>query len=81
MESALAAIAAAEKQQFRNAKDEVKTAEEKRRGKMSCSFVIMAANEELLEPFGKEQGWYGPPAKLPRVWTDQYSDILGSMKW
>ena len=81
MESALAAIAAAENQQFRNAKDEVRTAEEKRRGKMSCSFVIMAANEELLEPFGKSQGWYGPPAKLPRVWTDQYSDILGSMKW
>lgn len=81
IEPALAAIAAAEGQQFRNAKDYVKTAEEKRRGKMSCSFVIMAANEEVLAPFGKEQGWSGPPAELPRVWTDQYSDILGSMKW
>jgi len=81
LEPALAAIAAAEKQQFRNAKDEVKTAEERRRGKMSCSFVIMAANDELLKPFSKEKGWFGPPAKLPRVWTDQYSDILGSMKW
>lgn len=81
IEPALAAIAAAEKQVFRNAKDYVKTAEEKRRGKMSCSFVIMADNETLLEPFNKQQGWSGPPRELPRVWTDQYSDILGSMKW
>jgi len=81
LERALAAIANSQGVFFRNAKDFIKTTEEKRRGKMNCSFVVMAREESQLNALRSEEGWNGPPENLPKVWTDQYSDILGSMKW
>jgi len=80
-ERALAAIANSRGVFYRNAKDFIKTPEEKRRGKMNCSFVVMAREESQLNLLRAEEGWNGPPENLPKVWTDQYSDILGSMKW
>ncbi|XZE18737.1 spermidine synthase [Pirellulaceae bacterium SH449] len=81
LEPALAAIAKSKGLAFRNAKDVIRSAEEKRRGKMNSSIVLMARSEELLSPFSSDSGWAGTPDRLPRVWTDQYTDILGSMKW
>jgi SAM-dependent methyltransferase len=81
LEPALAAIAKSKGLAFRNAKDVIKSVEEKKRGKMNSSIVLMARSEELLGPFSSDSQWSGIPDKLPRVWTDQYTDILGSMKW
>ncbi|MCU0711897.1 MAG: fused MFS/spermidine synthase [Pirellula sp.] len=81
LEPALAAIAKSKGLAFRNAKDVIKSVEEKKRGKMNSSIVLMARSEDLLAPFSSDSQWSGMPDKLPRVWTDQYTDILGSMKW
>lgn len=81
LEPALAAIAKSKGLAFRNAKDVIKSVEEKKRGKMNSSIVLMARSEDLLGPFSSDSQWSDMPSQLPRVWTDQYTDILGSMKW
>lgn len=81
LEPALAAIAKSKGLAFLNAKDVIKSVEEKKRGKMNSSICLMARSEALLESFSGDSRWTGIPDKLPRVWTDQYTDILGSMKW
>lgn len=81
LEPALAAIAKSKGLAFLNAKDVIKSVEEKKRGKMNSSICLMVRSEALLEPFSGDSRWTGTPDKLPRVWTDQYTDILGSMKW
>lgn len=58
------------------------TAADRARMITASVWIAVARGEEVLEPLGMRSRWQ--PLELPpgeRVWTDDYSNVLGAMVW
>ena len=48
---------------------------------LPSSWVVIARNAERLQPLIDVEGWIALPAATPgRVWTDDFSNVLGALK-
>jgi hypothetical protein len=53
-----------------------------REGKLPSTWVVLARRSEDLAPFSTDPRWHAlPPSPAMRLWTDDYSDILGIFQW
>jgi hypothetical protein len=61
---------------------EVDAADESTRGKFRSLWAVMTRNMPNLGPILKKTGWRVlPPSENPRPWTDDFSNIIGVLKW
>jgi spermidine synthase len=62
--------------------DAVLSTEEGRRGKVPSTWVVLARHLATLGPL-RAQGRWKPLTGRPsaRAWTDNYSNVLGSLRW
>jgi spermidine synthase len=54
------------------------------RGKLyyGSRWIVLARRPEVLEELVKVDGWYMlGPWEASRLWTDDYTDVLGALKW
>jgi spermidine synthase len=58
------------------------TAADRDAGALPSQWVVMARSEEDLGPLGRDARWVGRDQPLgARVWTDDFSDIVGVLKF
>jgi hypothetical protein len=51
-------------------------------GKLGSKWLVMARGEENFGGLGRDARWIAAPAKQgARVWTDDYSSLLGIIRW
>ncbi len=63
-------------------KDASTTPEERRQGKLSSQWVVMARNAADLDALARDSRWTRLPARPGvRVWTDDYSNALSVILW
>jgi hypothetical protein len=53
------------------------------RGRFGSEYVMLARDERDLPPDSEGEAlvWYTPRASTYRVWTDDYSNLLGAFRW
>jgi hypothetical protein len=50
-------------------------------GHWSSTWVALGADPAALSGLGAEDGWGALPAPDGRLWSDDYSDLLGSFRF
>jgi hypothetical protein len=57
------------------------SAEEARLGKQASFWIVLARDGSHLGPIAGDPGWLTIPPEERRVWTDDYSNLLGVFAW
>jgi hypothetical protein len=61
---------------------EVDPGDESSQGKFRSLWAVMTGEMNNLGPILKKPGWRVlPPSQNPRPWTDDFSNIIGVLKW